>query len=216
MQPVEALLEVGEPVAAHLVRVERDRDLVALPVVAHVGDVGDAPGVGGDALALEPLRRARAEPVEDLGDLVAAGVARAGGCTSGRTRRGSRRRGRRSRRAGPAPAGRSPGTSPSASPPRSRAAARRRRRRRARSRAGRGRAATETSRSAPAMFSLTIVDDPLGRLLDRVEAHRVGDLLHGRPRRLDVELHLAAEQRGGRWPRTTFASVTVGSVPPLP
>ena len=37
-------------------------------------------------------------------------------------------------------------------------------------------------------------EDPLGGLLDRGEAHRVGDRLHGRPRRLDVELHLAAEQ----------------------
>ena len=37
-------------------------------------------------------------------------------------------------------------------------------------------------------------EDPLGRLLDRGEAHRVGDRLDRRARRLDVERHLAAEQ----------------------
>ena len=59
-------------------------------------------------------------------------------------------------------------------------------------------------------------DDPLGRLLDAVEAHRVGDLLHRRPRGGDVERHLAAEQARRQVPSTTLASVTVGSSPPLP
>ena len=59
-------------------------------------------------------------------------------------------------------------------------------------------------------------EDALRGLLDRGEAHRVGDLLDRRVRGVDVERHLAAEQAGRRWPRTTFASVTVGSSPPLP
>ena len=37
------------------------------------------------------------------------------------------------------------------------------------------------------------VEDALGRAV-QVEAERVADLLHGRLRRLDVELHLAAEE----------------------
>ena len=43
------------------------------------------------------------------------------------------------------------------------------------------------------------VDHPLGGLVD-VEAKRVADLLHGRLRGLDVELHLPAEAAaaGGR------------------
>ena len=37
-------------------------------------------------------------------------------------------------------------------------------------------------------------EDALGRLLDGAEPHRVGDRLHGRAGRVDVERHLAAEQ----------------------
>ena len=37
-------------------------------------------------------------------------------------------------------------------------------------------------------------EDPLGGLLDGVEAHRVGDRLHRGARGVDVERHLAAEQ----------------------
>ena len=44
------------------------------------------------------------------------------------------------------------------------------------------------------MFSLTIARIPSAASSTRLEAHRVGDRLHGRARGLDVELHLAAEQ----------------------
>src|SRR3989442_891607 len=38
-------------------------------------------------------------------------------------------------------------------------------------------------------------EDPLGGLLHRLQAHRVRDLLHGSAGRVDVELHLAAEEK---------------------
>ena len=42
------------------------------------------------------------------------------------------------------------------------------------------------------------LDNSLGGRFDRVEAHRVGDLLHGRVSRFDIELHLAPRSFGGR------------------
>ena len=65
MEDVEALLELAQTLAAYLLRVERDRDLVPLAAVAHVGGVGDAARGGVDALVLEPLLRPAAELVED-------------------------------------------------------------------------------------------------------------------------------------------------------
>ena len=44
---VEAFLEAADAGRADLVRVDRDGDLVALPVVAHVGRMGDRPHVAG-------------------------------------------------------------------------------------------------------------------------------------------------------------------------
>src|SRR5690349_6335564 len=49
VEGVEALLELPEPVASHLVGRDRDQDLVALAVLAHVGRVGDAPVARVDA-----------------------------------------------------------------------------------------------------------------------------------------------------------------------
>ena len=59
-------------------------------------------------------------------------------------------------------------------------------------------------------------EDALGRLLDRVEAHRVGDRLHRRraPPRRRAAIS-PPSSCGGRWPSTTFASVTVGSLAAL-
>ncbi len=73
MEHVEPLLEPVEA-AARLVGVDRDGDLVALSVVAHVRRVCDRADVLGDPFALEPLAGTLAEPVEDRPDLGCVGV----------------------------------------------------------------------------------------------------------------------------------------------
>src|SRR4029079_9986078 len=74
VEAVEALLEVGAPYRADLGRVDRDRDLVALAVVAHVRGERDRPRLRCDALALEPAVRATAELVEDPGSVLRVGL----------------------------------------------------------------------------------------------------------------------------------------------
>ncbi len=190
---VEPLLQVAESVRAHLARVERYGNLVALAVVAHVGGVDDALRVLGDSLALEPGRRVSAQAVEDVGDLGAARVgkqadvglrelvAEVGDEVADRAEQARCRRDDHWERPHQL---------------RERVCVQ-----------GAGAAVGDQREVAGVVAALhghepqrtrhVLVDDrddSLGGLLGRVEAHRVGNRLHGCPRRLDVERHLAAEQ----------------------
>ena len=193
MQPVEPLVEVGEAVRAHVLGVDRNRDLVPLSAVAHVGRERDGARLGGDPLVVEPGDRAPAELVEDLADLsrirvgehtdVRAGelVAEVGDEVADRAEK--TRRGRDEHREGAHDL-------------------------RDRVRVKRAGAPVGDEREVawivaaldgdePQRTGHVLVDDredALGGRLDRGEAHGVGDRLHGRAGRLDVELHLAAEQ----------------------
>ena len=190
---VEPLLEAADAGRADLVRVDRDGDLVALPVVAHVGGVRDRPRVGRDPLALEPVVRAAAELVEDPGHLGRLGlreqpdvrlgelVAEVGDeIADGAEQAGRRRHEDRERphQLGDGVCVERPGAAVGDEREVARVVA-----------------ALDGDEAQRARHVLVHDrEDSLRGLLGRREAHRVGDRLHRGARRLDVERHLAAEQ----------------------
>ena len=193
VQLVEPLLEAADADRADLVRVDRDGDLVALPVVAHVGGVRDRPGVGRDPLALEPGVGAAAELVEDPGHLLRLGlgeqadvrlgelVAEVGDEIADGAEQARRRRhedGERPHQLGDGVRVERPGAAVGDEREVARVVA-----------------ALDGDEAQRARHVLVHDrEDSLRGLLDRREAHRVGDRLDRGARRLDVERHLAAEQ----------------------
>ena len=193
VEAVEPLLEPVDPGGADLRRVDRDRDLVALPAVAHVGGVGHGARVVRDPLAVEPRIGAAAEVVEDLRDLVRRRVDEqadvrlrelvpevrhevADRAEQAGRRRDDHREGAHQLRDGvrverPGAAVGDEGEV--------------------------ARVVTALHRDEAQRAGHVLVhdrEDPFRRLLDRGEADRVGDRLDGGPRRVGVEAHLAAEE----------------------
>ena len=113
------------------------------------------------------VARARLELVEDLADAprrTPRAVSRISVCANSLRKPATRSP---SAHSSPGEGGTITGNEPISSATAFACSGRRRRRRPARTRAGRARAGREITRSAPAMFSLTIAQDALRRLLDR-------------------------------------------------
>ena len=214
MRGAEAPLERREVERAELDAVELDRDLVALPGVAHVEDEADVLVGDVDVLLVEPLARSSRERLEGLADGV-------------RCRRGEARHERLAelvldlggdeaerREDARTPPGRSPGSSRGSGERvgvQAAGAAERHERELARDRPR----CTVTTRSAPSIASSTMLT--IARAVSSTPAPRASATrATAAVGRVDVQLELAAEERGGRWPRTTLASVTVAAVPPRP
>ena len=183
VERVEALLQVLAP---------RHRDLVALAAVAHVGEELDVLGLGGMPCA-SIHSRARDSSSSRISDASpTSDVSRISVCANSLRK----------------PATRSPSAQ---SRPGRRRHDHRERAHQLRDRVGVQRPGAaeghqrELARVVAALHGdhaqragHVLVDDPqdaVGGLLE-AQPHRVGDLLHGRARRLDVERHLAADQVG--------------------
>ena len=170
--------------------------LVALAVVAHVGDVADLAVGLRDALALQErrglrrrARRAARRPRRGRTSATARMNVWLNSLRTSETRKPERREDAGLRRHDHREA------AEQSPPARWRAGRRRRRRGRARSASGGRPRWTVTTRSAPSMFSLTR-STIASRRLRHAEPELLGDARDRRVRRLDVERHRAAEQPG--------------------